>query len=318
MSKPDKERVAVLIPCLDEESTIESVVQAFKKALPHASVYVFDNNSDDSSAEIARSAGAFVYNVPCRGKGNVVREMFRTVDSDIYVLVDGDGTYFAEDSIVMIAAAISKNLDMVVGDRLSNNIYDQQNKRRFHSFGNRFVRNLINFIYKADCKDILSGYRVFTRRFVDNCPIISDGFEVETEITIHAIDKKFGYCEIPIRYQDRPAGSVSKLSTISDGVRIIKTIALLFKDYKPLRFFSAVALVVAVAGFGVGSYPIIEYFKTGYVDRVPLAFLAASLEVVAVLLYCCGLILDTVVRANRERCEMNIAAFNKSTISPDE
>ena len=305
-----EDEIAVLIPCLNEESTVGSVVTSFKKFFPTARIYVFDNGSDDNTIAVAIDAGASVVSVPNRGKGNVMREMFRRVSAKIYILVDGDDTYFAEDAPQMVDLLIKDQLDMVVGDRLSSQVYDKQNKRRFHSFGNRLVLKLINLLYQADCRDILSGYRVFSRRFVENCPILSDGFEVETEITIHARDKKLLTREIPIKYRDRPPGSVSKLSTIKDGIRILKTITLLFKDYKPLHFFSLVALFFLVLGLIFGAFPITEYFKTGEVTRFPLAFLAASLEVLSALLFCCGVILDTFARAAREQFELRLLKFS--------
>ena len=305
-----EDEIAVLIPCLNEEATVGSVVASFRKYFPTARIYVFDNDSDDNTVALAIDAGASVVSVPNRGKGNVMREMFRRVSAKIYILVDGDDTYFAEDAPQMVDLLIKDQLDMVVGDRLSSQVYDKQNKRRFHSFGNRLVLKLINLLYQADCRDILSGYRVFSRRFVENCPILSDGFEVETEITIHARDKKLLTREIPIQYRDRPPGSVSKLSTIKDGIRILKTITLLFKDYKPLHFFSFVALFFLVLGLIFGAFPITEYFKTGEVTRFPLAFLAASLEVLSALLFCCGVILDTFARAAREQFELRLLKFS--------
>ena len=306
-----EDEIAVLIPCLNEEATVGSVVTSFRKYFPTARIYVFDNGSDDNTAAIAIDAGASVVSIPTRGKGNVMREMFRRVSAEIYILVDGDDTYFAEDAPRMVDLLVKDQLDMVVGDRLSSQVYDEQNKRRFHSFGNRLVLRLINLLYRADCRDILSGYRIFSRRFVKNCPILSDGFEVETEITIHARDKKLLTREIPIQYRDRPPGSESKLSTIKDGIRILKTITLLFKDYKPLHFFSFVAVCFLVLGLICGIFPITEYFKTGEVTRFPLAFLAASLEVLSALLFCCGVILDTFARSAREQFELRLLRFNR-------
>ena len=313
MSSFDQNRIAVLIPCLNEDQTIESVVTSFKKVLPTAKIYVFDNGSDDDTAGVAAAAGATVITVAKRGKGNVMREMFRRIFAEIYILVDGDDTYLAEDAPQMVHLLVEDQLDMVVGDRLSNNIYDDQNKRRFHSFGNQLVLRLINLLYKADCRDILSGYRVFSRRFVETCPILSDGFEVETEITIHARDKNLPTREIPIQYRDRPVGSVSKLSTIKDGMRILKTIAILFKNYKPLQFFTSVSLFFFVLGLACGAYPIAEYFSTGFVTRFPLAFLAASLELLAALMFCCGLILDTFARTARENYELRLLSYSRQS-----
>jgi len=311
MSTVYEDQIAVMIPCLNESRTIASVISDFRGVFPTARIYVFDNSSDDDTAKIAGEAGATVIHVAQRGKGAVVREMFRKIRSEVFIMVDGDDTYLAEDAPKLVDSLINKRLDMVVGDRLSSHVYDHQNKRRFHGFGNRLVLRLINLLYGANCSDILSGYRVFSRRFVENCPILVDGFEVETQLTIHAVDKKFLTEEIPIQYRDRPHGSVSKLSTFKDGIRILKTIALLFKDYKPLQFFSLIGLIFFGFGILAGSVPVMEYFRTGLVTRFPLAILAAALEIVAVLSVSCGLILDTFARSAREQYELRVANFSR-------
>jgi glycosyltransferase involved in cell wall biosynthesis len=313
--QPRRETVAVLIPCRDEASAIGGVIDSFRSQVPEAEIYVFDNASEDQTAEIAEAAGATVIYVPVPGKGNVVREMFRKVQSDIYVIVDGDGTYFAEDLPKMIDLVRARKADLVIGDRLTSEVYDRQNTRNFHSAGNRLVRWLINSIYDSDAKDILSGFRVFNDCFVRNCPILSRGFEVETEMSINAIDRKFSVIDVPISYQERAPGSQSKLKTFSDGIKILKTIAFLFKNYLPLRFFTTISLVVAVVGFGLGWFPILEYMELGYVHKVPLAILAASLEIVAALLFCCGLILDTSVRHYRQQAEMQIISCKDRALS---
>jgi len=313
MSNVYEDEIAILIPCLNESQTIASVVSGFRAVFPTASIYVFDNRSDDDTSAVARDAGATVISVAQRGKGAVVREMFRRIDAQIFIMVDGDNTYLAEDAPKLLETLIDKQLDMVVGDRLSSRAYDKQNKRRFHGFGNRLVLRLINALYGSTCSDILSGYRVFSRRFIENCPILVDGFEVETQLTIHAVDKKLLTAEVPIQYRDRPEGSESKLSTFRDGIRILKTIAMLFKDYKPLHFFSAVALVLFILGLFVGGIPISEYVETGLVTRFPLAILAAAIEIIAVLAFGCGLLLDTFARNAREQYELRIANFSRQS-----
>ena len=296
--------IAVLIPCYNEEMTIAEVVQGFKEELPETSIYVYDNNSEDHTAERAAEAGAIVNREPRKGKGNVVRSMFWQIEADIYVMVDGDGTYPSSEIKKMIPPIINDEADMVVGDRISSQFYDKKNKRRFHGFGNRLVRWLINRLFKSDLKDIMTGYRVFNRFFVKTFPVISKGFEIETEMTLHALDKKFRITEIPISFKERKEGSLSKLNTYSDGIRILKTIASLFKDYYPLVFFSYCALLCALLGIGLGIFPIIEYIRYAYVYRVPTAVLAAALELLAMLLFSCGLILNTIVHHHNEHYEL--------------
>lgn len=312
MNKSSSKCIAVLIPCLNEAVAIGNVVESFRRALPDATIYVFDNDSEDLTIKEAEQAGAVVYSVRRRGKGNVVRAMFRRVDAEIYIMVDGDGTYFAKDVEKLIDPVIDGSVDMVVGDRLSSSAYDRENTRRFHGFGNRLIRWLINWQYRTDCKDILSGYRVFSRFFVDNFPVLSEGFEIETEITLHTLDKKIDFLEIPIDYKEREEGSESKLNTFSDGYRIIKTIATVFKNYKPLRFFGIVALLTSLIGFILGAFPILEYIQYGYIYKVPLAILAASLEILAMLLLSCGLILDTLVRQHRELIELRLSDYDRA------
>ncbi len=310
-----KKNVAVLIPCLNEELTIRKLVEDFREELPEAKVYVFDNNSTDATINEAEKAGAIVYQVKQRGKGNVVRAMFRRIDADVYIMIDGDDTYFPKDVHSLLEPVLSGKADMVVGDRLSSKAYDRENTRRFHGFGNRLIRWLINKQYRTDCKDILSGYRVFSRFFVSNFPVMSDGFEIETELTLHTLDKKIDLIEIPINYKERPAGSESKLNTFSDGFKIIKTIAFFFKNYKPLHFFGLLALFAALMGFVFGIFPVIEYFQYHYVYKLPLAVLAASLEIMAMLLLSIGLILDTSVKQHREQIELRILDYYKKNKS---
>lgn len=234
MAKSDA-RVAVLIPCWNEEQTIEKVVKDFKKSLPSADIYVYDNNSTDKTAEKAKKAGAIVRHEYQQGKGNVVRRMFREIDADAYILVDGDDTYPAEAASELAKAVLEKNVDMVVGDRLSST-YSKENKRLFHNFGNDLVRFSINHIFKSKIRDVMTGYRAFSYQFVKTFPVLSKGFEIETEMTIHAVDKNMQLENIVIEYRDRPAGSKSKLDTIPDGIRVLRTIARLFRDYKPISF----------------------------------------------------------------------------------
>ncbi|MBP1762952.1 MAG: glycosyl transferase family 2 [Firmicutes bacterium] len=296
--------IAILIPCYNEELTIQKVIGDFKAVLPEATVYVYDNNSTDKSAELAQSAGAVVINEYYQGKGNVVRSMFRNIDADVYVLVDGDDTYPASAIAQLIQPVIIGISDMTVGDRLSNNSYKHENKRNFHCFGNQLVRGLINQLFGADLKDIMSGYRVFNKRFVKLLPILSSGFELETEITLHALDKRYHIQEIPIMYKDRPIGSVSKLNTFSDGARVIKTILWIFKDYRPLMFFSTVSLFFFLLSLGVGMPVINEFLHTGFVYKVPSAVLAAAMAMLAGVALTCGLVLDTLVKQNKQNYEI--------------
>ena len=231
------DKIAVLIPCYNESLTIEKVVSDYKEALPEATIYVYDNNSSDHTDELARKAGAKVVYEYRQGKGNVIRSMFRDIDAECYLMIDGDDTYPAENAREMVDLVLNKGVDMVIGDRLSST-YFTENKRPFHNMGNRIVRSLINHLFHSNVKDIMTGYRAFSRLFVKSFPVLSKGFEIETEMTIHALDKNFLLEEIPVTYRDRPEGSESKLNTVSDGMKVLKTIASLFRDYKPLLFFS--------------------------------------------------------------------------------
>jgi len=305
--------IAVVIPCHNEEMTIRAVVQDFKRELPEAEIYVFDNNSTDKTAEVAENAGAHVRYEGRIGKGNVVRTMFRTVEADIYVMVDGDDTYSARDVKKLIRPVLEGAADMAVGDRITSEAYDKVNNRRFHGMGNRLVRHLINKLFGATCHDILSGYRVFNRFFICNIPILSQGFEIETEITLHALDKGFRVIELPVDYRKRVAGSDSKLATFSDGYKIIRTIGSVFRNYKPLVFFGILSFLLMVAGLLVGLVPILEYVRYAYVYAVPKAVLAAALEILAAVILGCGLVLDAMVRQNRERFELRLIDFYKQT-----
>ena len=246
-----KNKVAVLLPCYNEEKAIGKVIQDFKKELPQADIYVYDNNSTDNSVQIARQNQAIVRHVPLQGKANVVRAMFHEVDADVFVMADTDGSHLASDAHAMIEALHERQADMVVGDRMSQGSYHTVNKRRYHNAGNQFICRLINYLFRTKVNDVTSGYRVFNRYFAKNMPVMSSGFEVEAEMTLHALDKRFSMVEVPVDYKARQPDSASKLNTLSDGIRIIKIIVKLFKDYKPLAFFSLLALlsVAAQSGF---------------------------------------------------------------------
>jgi glycosyltransferase involved in cell wall biosynthesis len=302
----DNTQIAVLIPCYNEAITIAKVVDDFARELPGARIYVYDNNSSDDTAAIARAHGAVVRHERRQGKGNVVRQMFREIDARYYVMVDGDDTYPAEAVHDLLTPLISDEADMVVGDRLSNQSYARENKRAFHNFGNNLVRRLIKAIYGVDTVDVLTGYRAFNRVFAKTFPILSNGFEIETELTIHAIDKNWRISEVAIDYRDRPEGSVSKLSTFSDGIKVLSTIMSLFKDYKPLLLFALVGLIFLVVGLAFGISVIVEYVNTGLVLRLPTAVLAVALVIVGLLAIASGLILDTVVKGYRKEYELDV------------
>jgi glycosyltransferase involved in cell wall biosynthesis len=298
--------IAILVPCYHEEQTIGKVIDDFKRELPEAKIYVYDNNSSDRTYEIAQQHGAIVKKETMQGKGNVVRSMFREIDADIYVMVDGDDTYPAEFVHEMIKPIMNKEANMVIGDRLSNGTYFNENKRMFHNFGNNLVKNLINFLYKSDIKDIMTGYRAFDKLFVKSMPIMSPGFEIETEMSLHALDKRFKIVEVPIDYRDRPEGSESKLNTFSDGIKVINMIFTLFKEFKPFQFFSLWSSVLLILGLAVGLPVIYEFIKTDYITKVPSAILAVGLVILAVLLFAVGLILDTISSLNKKQYEMEI------------
>lgn len=304
------EKIAVLLPCYNEELTIEKVINDFKRELPEADIYVYNNNSKDNSYEIAKKAGAIVRNEYKQGKGNVVKSMFEQIDADIYLIVDADDTYPAESAKSLIEA-VRNGADMAVGDRLSNGTYLKENKRRFHNLGNSLVKNTINLLFKTDLKDIMSGYRAYNKKFVKNFPILTKKFEIETEMTLHALDKNYTIKEIPIDYRDRPQGSVSKLNTISDGVKVVKTIGTMFKDYKPLKFFSIVALILLVLGLIIGIPVIVEFTKTQYVTKVPSAILATGFIMLAFIVEQCGIILHTTVKKNKELYELNLLRYSQ-------
>ena len=290
-------KIAVLIPCYNEAATIEKVVGDYMRLLPEANIYVFDNNSTDNSGAIAQAAGAVVIPVYRQGKGFVINEMFRDIVADVYLMVDGDDTYNAEDTVALIEPVINGRAEMVIGDRLSST-YFTENKRPFHNIGNRLVRFLVNLIFKAKVRDIMTGARAFSRRFVVGFPVMSSGFEIETEMTIHALDKKLPIAELPIGYSDRPPGSFSKLSTFRDGFRVLLTIFNLFKDYRPLTFFGLFSLLSMVIFLVLMIPVLVDYFATGYVPRFPSLIMAVGIIILAALSFVVGCILDTIKKYN--------------------
>ena len=298
-------KIAVLIPCYNESKTIEKVVKDYKKVLPEADIYVYDNNSKDGTDEIARNAGAIVRYETKQGKGNVIRTMFRDIDADCYLMIDGDDTYPAENAIEMCDYILNDNVDMVIGDRLSST-YFQENKRPFHNFGNRIVRWLINTLFKNNVKDIMTGYRAFSYQFVKTFPVLSKGFEIETEMTIHAVDKNMNLKEIPIQYRDRPEGSVSKLNTYSDGIRVLKTIATLCKEYRPGLFFNMLAILFFIVSLLFGIPVVSEYFNTGLVPRFPTLIVSGICLLIAILLTITGIILQVIVKKHRQLFEIQL------------
>ncbi len=305
------EKIAVLIPCYNEELTIEKVVNDFKNELPEADIYVYDNNSKDNTYEIAKKAGAIVRKEHKQGKGNVVRSMFRDIDADIYVMVDGDDTYPAEFIHKLIEPVRNGSADMAIGDRLSNGTYQKEIKKNFHEFGNKLVRKSINILFNNKLKDIMTGYRVFNKRFVKNMPVMSPKFELETEMTLYALDKKYIIKEIPIIFRERPDGSESKINTFSDGIKVIKTIIKMFKDYKPLKFFSIMFFIFFIMGLIIGIPVIIEYYQTRFISKVPSAILATGLVTLAVICEQCGIILQTIVKQHKENYELNVLRYQQ-------
>lgn len=305
-----KQKIAVLIPCYNESQTIEKVINDFKKVLPSADIYVYDNNSTDNTVEIAKNAGAIVCYEYRQGKGNVIRSMFRDIEADCYIMIDGDDTYPSEYAQEMCQLILDGKADMVIGDRLSST-YFVENKRPFHNFGNRIVRFLINKLFKNNVKDIMTGYRAFSHDFVKSFPVLSKGFEIETEMTIHAVDKNFNLIEVPVTYRDRPEGSVSKLNTYSDGIKVLKTSVSLFKEYKPELFFSFVALIALVISLILGIPVFIEYFKTGLVERFPTLIVSGFLLVLAMLLWISGVILKVIIKKHKQLFELYLNSMRK-------
>lgn len=299
------DKIAVLVPCYNEGKTIEKVVTDFKRVLPEAVIYVYDNNSTDGTAEIAAKAGAVVRHEYYQGKGNVIRRMFQEVDAECYLMVDGDDTYPAESAREMADKVLERNVDMVVGDRLSST-YFEENKRPFHNFGNSIVRWGINTFFKNDIKDIMTGYRAFSYWFVKTFPVLSKGFEIETEMSIHAIDKNMFVENVVIDYRDRPEGSVSKLNTYSDGIKVIGTIVRLFQTYRPLAFFGTVAAILMVLAIGFFIPVWITYADTGMVPNFPTLIVCGFVALASIQSFFAGLILQTMYRKNRQDFEMQL------------
>ncbi len=304
MANQNRPDVAVLIPCYNEEPTIAKVVDDFRATLPNAPIYVYDNNSKDNTAKIAAEHGAIVVPEPRQGKGNVVRQMFRDIDASCYLLVDGDDTYPAEAAAELCDPILNGTADMTVGDRLSNGTYGKENKRAFHGFGNNLVRFMIKWIYGYSFDDVMTGYRAFSRNFVKTFPVLSEGFQIETELSIHAVDHRMRIVDVPIVYRDRPEGSESKLDTFSDGFKVITMIGSLFKNYRPMKFFGLVSALLLVIGLILGIPVIVEFLNTGLVPRLPTALLATAFVFLASLSLVCGLILDTVAKVGRKEWEL--------------
>lgn len=304
------DKIAVLIPCYNEEKTVEKVIKDFKEALPESVIYVYNNNSSDRTAELAEKAGAVVRNEYMQGKGNVIRRMFRDIEAECYIMTDGDDTYPAEFAREMANRVLERNVDMVVGDRLSST-YFTENKRPFHNFGNSLVRKSINFFFKSDIKDIMTGYRAFSYEFVKTFPVLSKGFEIETEMSIHAVDKNMFVENVIIEYRDRPAGSESKLNTYSDGIKVLMTIARLYRTYKPMGFFGAIALVLALIA-ALFFIPVVNTFvQTGLVPNFPTLIVCGFTMIAAVLSFFTGLMLQTIVQKNRQDFEINLQRVSK-------
>ena len=300
-----KDRVAVLIPCYNESRTIEKVVRDFRRALPEAAIYVYDNNSSDGTAEIAANAGAIVRRERMQGKGNVIRRMFREIDADCYVMADGDDTYPAENAPELVRLVLEEQADMVVGDRLSST-YFTENKRPFHNVGNSLVRASINMLFRSEIKDIMTGYRAFSYAFVKTYPVLSRGFEIETDMSIHAINRNMLVRNVVIDYRDRPDGSVSKLNTYSDGVKVLLTIARLFKNYRPFAFFGVISLVLALLSAGFMIPVLFEFLATGLVPRFPTLIVCAVTLLAALLLFISGLILSTLQEKDKRDFEFQL------------
>lgn len=302
----NRDGIAVIIPCYNEALTIGKVVDDFHRELPEATVYVYDNDSTDATAAIAMRHRATVRFEPRRGKGNVCRQMFRDIDAACYLMVDGDDTYPAEAARVLCAPILAGEADMVVGDRLSNGTYAEQNRRAFHGFGNDLVRAMIKWIYGYGYPDVMTGYRAMSKPFIKTFPVLSEGFQIETELSIHAVDRRWRIQSVPVDYRDRPQGSQSKLNTVGDGIKVIAMVGTLFKDYRPLKFFSLVALLFCIGGLCTGIPVVTEYLATGLVPRFPTAVLAAALMFMAALSLVTSFILDAVAKVERKQWELRV------------
>ena len=311
------DKIAVLIPCYNEEQTIGKVVRDAKKALPEATIYVYDNNSKDRTVECAREAGAVIRYEYKQGKGNVIRRMFREIEAECYLMIDGDDTYPLEHAREMVDLVLHKNTDMVVGDRLSST-YFEENKRPFHNFGNSIVRKSINVLFKSDIKDIMTGYRAFSYAFVKTFPVISTGFEIETEMTIHAVNYNLQLANVIVDYRDRPEGSESKLNTISDGIKVLLKILQLFKNYRPRQFFGAISLVMIAFAALLVAPVIMEYFATGLVPRFPTLIVSGFMVLAALQSFFAGLILSESCHTERRTFEYRYNEMNKIALEEKE
>lgn len=299
------EKIAVLIPCYNEEKTIKKVVRDWKKELPEATIYVYNNNSTDRTAEIAKEAGAVVRDEYQQGKGNVIRRMFREIDAQCYVMIDGDDTYPAEFGREMVDKVLERKVDMVVGDRLSST-YFEENKRPFHNFGNSLVRGTINSLFRSNIRDIMTGYRAFSYQFVKTFPVLSKGFEIETEMSIHAVDKNMLVENVIIDYRDRPDGSESKLNTYSDGAKVLKTIMGLYKNYKPMQFFGLLAAILMIIALAMFMPVFVVYLKTGLVPNFPTLIVSGFIAMAALQSFFAGLVLSTIVQKDRQLFEYKL------------
>lgn len=308
--RQDMDTIAVLIPCYNEAHTIAKVVADFHRELPQAVIYVYDNNSTDGTDLAAKEAGAVVRYEHRQGKGQVIRSMFRDIDAECYVMTDGDDTYPAECAKEMTSLILEKRAEMVIGDRLSAT-YFQENPRPFHNLGNALVKDTINFLFHTNVSDILTGYRAFSYEFVKTFPVLSKGFEIETEMTIHALDKNLGISSIAVPYRDRPAGSESKLNTYSDGARVLRTVFRLYKNCRPLPFFGFSALLLLLLGILLIIPVFIEFFRTGLVPRLPTLIVSCFLTLGAILSFFCGLILDVLAQKSKQDFEMRLNEFHE-------
>lgn len=314
------QKIAVLILCYNEELTVRKVIEDFRANLPEAEIYIYDNNSTDKTAQIvldyikdSADGKVFLRKEFRQGKGFVVQSMFSEINADIYVMTDGDDTYPAEQARELIAPVLNEKCDMCVGDRLSNGTYSKENKRWAHDFGNNLVRALINFFFKAELHDIMSGYRAFSKRFVKNYPVLSKGFEIETEMTLHALDRGFNLREVPVIYRDRPEGSVSKLNTITDGFLVLFTIGAICKDYHPLKFFGLIGGLLTLIGLLTGWPVISEFINTRYITHVPLAILSAAIIIIALLTFSCGIILNSVAKNDKKSYALRLLDYDSGS-----
>ena len=304
------DKIAVLIPCYNEEKTIEKVVRDWKKELPEAVIYVYDNNSKDRTVELAEKTGAVVRHEYAQGKGNVIRRMFREIDAECYIMVDGDDTYPAEYGKQMAELVLQKKTDMVVGDRLSST-YFEENKRPFHNFGNSLVRGSINHLFHTNIRDIMTGYRAFSFLFAKSFPVLSKGFEIETEMTIHAVEKNMRIENVIIEYRDRPSGSESKLNTYSDGLKVLKTIGRLYKNYRPIGFFGGVSLMLILISAVMFIPVLFDFLHTGMVPHFPTLIVSGFIALAAIISFFSGLILATIVEKDRQAYEFRLQLIEK-------